>query len=185
MNLPNWITFSRLLLIIPFLALLEFPGWEFVATVVFIVACLTDWVDGFLARRMNLVSELGALMDPLVDKVLVTGALVALASRGLIPAWSVTAVLFREFLVTGIRAIEAKRGVIIPAGTLGKWKAATQMVALIMLMWAIQPPPILAWSWLQPVGMWTYWLAVVLTMVSGIQYLWLARGLFSEEPRPA
>ena len=134
MNWPNLITFARLLLAIPFLVMLEGHGWEMVALGIFVVASLTDWLDGYLARKLNQVSELGKLMDPLVDKILVTGALVALTARGIIPAWSVTAILFREFLVTGLRAVEAARGVIIPAGWLGKVKAALQMIAIIALL---------------------------------------------------
>lgn len=181
MNLPNLVTFSRLLLSIPFLILLEFTGWELVAMWIFVVASLTDWVDGYLARRLNQVTELGKLLDPLVDKVLVTGALVALASRGVVPAWSVTAVLFREFLVTGLRAVEASRGVIIPAAWLGKVKAAVQMIAIVVLLWSLDPSGrALRSDFIAMLAIVSYWVGVALTMASGVQYLWLARGLFSE-----
>ncbi len=181
MNLPNLVTFSRLVLAIPFLILLEFTGWELVAMWIFVVASLTDWVDGYLARKLNQVTELGKLMDPLVDKVLITGALVALAARGIVPAWSVTAILFREFLVTGMRAVEASRGVIVPAAWLGKVKAAVQMIAIIALLWSLDPSGrVLRNDFFAMLAIVTYWVGVALTMASGVQYLWLARGLFTE-----
>lgn len=184
MNVPNAVTFSRLILAVPFLILLEFSGWEIVAMWIFVVASLTDWVDGYLARRLNQVSELGKLMDPLVDKVLVTGALVALSARGIIPAWSVTAVLFREFLVTGLRAVEASRGVIIPAGWLGKVKAAVQMIAIIALLWSLDPSGrALRSDFVAMLAIVGYWVGVALAIASGVQYLWLGRSLFTE-PTP-
>jgi CDP-diacylglycerol--glycerol-3-phosphate 3-phosphatidyltransferase len=182
-NLPNLVTFARLLLCVPFLILLEVQGWETVAMWIFVVASLTDWLDGYLARRLNQVSELGKLMDPLVDKVLVTGALVALTARGIVPAWSVTAILFREFLVTGLRAVEASRGVIIPAGWLGKVKATVQMIAIIVLLWCLDPTGrALRPEVLSTIGLWGYWAGVALTIASGVQYLWLGRGLFQAPP---
>lgn len=181
MNWPNIVTLSRLFLAVPFLILLELKDWEMVALVIFVVAAATDWVDGYLARRLNQVTELGKLLDPLVDKVLVTGALVALAARGIVPAWSVTAILFREFLVTGMRAVEAQRGVIIPAGWLGKVKAAVQMIAIGVLLFCMDPSGrALDGSLLAAAGIVCYWVGVGLTVASGVQYLWHARGLFSD-----
>lgn len=179
MNLPNWITLSRLLLTVPFLVLLEQRGYELVALGIYVCAALTDWVDGYLARRLDQVTTLGKLLDPLVDKVLVTGALVALSAKGLVPAWSVTAILFREFLVTGLRGLEAERGVIVPAGMLGKLKAVAQMVAIGFLLFALAPQ---AATWAYTVGMGIYWLAVALTIVSGVQYVWAAKDVFKERP---
>lgn len=181
MNWPNTVTFSRLFLSVPFLVCLELQGWEWVAMWIFVVASLTDWVDGYLARKLNQVTELGKLMDPLVDKVLVTGALVALAARGIVPAWSVTAVLFREFLVTGLRAVEAARGVIIPAAWLGKVKAAVQMIAIIALLFSLDPSGrALRSDFVAMLAIVCYWVGVALTIASGVQYLWLGRGLFRE-----
>ena len=179
MNLPNWITVSRMAMAIPFLFLLEANGLERYAAGLFAFAALTDALDGYLARRLNQVTDLGKLLDPLVDKVLITGALVALVARGVVPAWSVTIVLFREFVVTGMRAVEAQRGVTIPAGWPGKVKAFLQMVAVVMLIWMLDPhgrgvtPDLIT-----TVGMWIYWASVALAVFSGIQYIWLARGLF-------
>ena len=184
MTLPNWLTLSRLLLTIPFLACLEVRGLEFWALGIFVFASATDWLDGYLARKLNQVSELGKLLDPLVDKVLVTGAIVALASKGVVPAWSVTAILFREFLVTGLRAVEASRGVIIAAGMLGKIKTVLQMVAIGFLLYALNP----AGSGVVPgtmatIGIVVYWAAVVMTMLSGAQYLWDGRELLVDAPQ--
>ena len=174
MNLPNWITLSRLLLTIPFLIILEQPGMAWVALGIFVFASLTDWVDGYLARKLGQVTSLGALLDPLVDKVLVTGALVALTGMGVIPAWSVTLILFREFLVTGLRTLEAARGVVLSAGMLGKIKTTLQMVAIALLLFALDPTAPAAAS---AAGMMVYWAAVIMTVISGAQYLWLGRDL--------
>lgn len=185
MNWPNTVTFARLGLCVPCLAAFEVPGYEGVGTAIFLVAALTDWLDGYLARRLNQVSDLGKLMDPLVDKVLVTGALVVLVARGVVPPWSVTVVLSREFLVTGMRALEAQRGVIVPAGWPGKIKAFLQMAALVMLMaWLV--PTWRPWlpAWFGAAAMWTYWAAVFMTVYSGAEYVWLGRTLF-EEPAKA
>ncbi|MFP5504549.1 MAG: CDP-diacylglycerol--glycerol-3-phosphate 3-phosphatidyltransferase [Candidatus Sericytochromatia bacterium] len=176
LNLPNILTLSRLVLTIPFLVCLEFPGLEVWALAIFAVASLTDWLDGYLARKLNQITTLGKLLDPLGDKVLVTGALVALAAKDIIPAWSVTAILFREFLVTGLRAIEASRGMIIPAGWLGKIKTVLQMAAIIVLLYALLP----GGQFAQSTGMVLYWTAVAMTIASGVQYLMLSKDLFRE-----
>lgn len=183
MNLPNWITVSRMALAIPFMVLLELTGYERIATVIFAVAALTDALDGYLARRLNLVTDLGKLLDPLVDKVLVTAALVVLATRGVVPAWSVTVVLFREFAVTGLRGLEAQRGVTVPAGWPGKIKAFLQMVALVMLVWMLDPTGrgVLA-GWVTTGGIWLYWASVVMAVWSGVEYGWNARKVFASQP---
>ncbi|MEB3285771.1 MAG: CDP-diacylglycerol--glycerol-3-phosphate 3-phosphatidyltransferase [Candidatus Sericytochromatia bacterium] len=186
MNLPNLITLSRLALAIPFLLLLEWNGYERIALVIFVIASLTDWVDGYLARKWNQVTPLGQLLDPLVDKLLVTGALVALCARGIIPAWSVTLILFREFLVTGLRALEASRGVIVQAGWWGKWKAAIQMIAIILLLAALDSTGLpVEGATLAKVATISYWFAVGLTVASGIQYGLAAKHAFSNATRPS
>lgn len=177
MNLPNMITLSRLVLTIPFLLFLEWRGWEWVALGIFVFAAATDWVDGYLARKLNQVTALGKLLDPLVDKVLVTGALVALVAHAMVPAWSVTLILFREFLVTGMRALEASRGVIVPAGWLGKIKTVLQMVAIGLLLAALTPQGAVVAG----AGLIVYWAAVFMTVASGVQYLMLSKDLFRSE----
>lgn len=176
MNLPNWLTLSRLVLTVPFLFLAERPGFERWALALFLVASLTDWLDGYLARRWNQITAFGKLMDPLCDKVLVAGGLVALVAQGLLPAWSVTLILFREFLVTGLRALEAAEGVIVPAGQMGKVKTVAQMVAIALLFLGAGGSE--SWAPLAlDAGRWLYWAAVALTIASGIEYGWAARRL--------
>ena len=178
MNLPNWITLSRLLLTVPFLVLLELPGMGWWALGLFVFASATDFVDGYLARKLNQVTALGALLDPLVDKVLVTGALVALAAKGAVPAWSVTLILFREFLVTGLRTLEASHGVVLSAGMLGKIKPVLQMIAIGVLLFALDPSGRgLTAGVFATIGLAVYWLAVAMTFISGAQYLWAGKHL--------
>lgn len=164
MTLPNLLTFLRLILVVGVAAALERPDGNRIALVLFAVAAATDWLDGHLARRLHQTSELGALLDPLVDKVLVTAALVGLAARGVVPAWAVTLVLAREFLVSGFRVLVAKTGSILPAGWSGKIKTATQMAAITLLLYPVRP-----------VGDWVFWASVALTAYSGAEYLWEGR----------
>lgn len=142
-NLPNLLTAVRLLLIPVFLLLMVDPSRDQVwaATAVFLVAALTDYVDGFLARRLGAVSDLGKLLDPLADKILVMAALVMLTGlrseefgEPWVPAWMVVLVLAREFWVTGLRGVAAARGVVVAASGSGKVKSVLQMVAVILLL---------------------------------------------------
>ena len=142
-NLPNRITFMRLALVPVFVFLLyqESPALQWVAFAVFLVAAITDYVDGYLARRFGAVSNLGKLLDPLVDKVLILSALVMLLTRrdsidgsAWIPAWLVIVILGRELWVTGLRGIAATQGVIVSAGRSGKVKSGLQMVAVGFLL---------------------------------------------------
>lgn len=167
MNWPNRLTVLRVLLIPPFLyfAYVD-PWWAFG---IFVVATLTDTLDGILARRFNLVTSFGKLMDPLADKLLVTSALIVLTDLGTIPAWSVVLILGREFLLTGLRGVAAEQGMVVAASPLGRYKTATQMVALAGLL-------VFNFAWLH----WLYWAAVVLTLISGLEYGFKLRGLFGE-----
>lgn len=171
MTLPNAITLARLLLIIPLAIALE-GKHNLVALALFAIASGTDWVDGYLARKLNQTSALGALLDPLVDKILVTAALAGLAFQGLVPAWTVTVVLSREFLITGLRTAAMNAGILLPASWWGKVKTTTQMLAILLL---------LSLDWLpalRPVadGMWG--VAILVTIGSGVEYLWQTRGIW-------
>lgn len=174
MNLPNTITLARLFLV-PLLVvvlLTKFEGRlilgvrkELVGAAIFAVAALTDWLDGYLARRRQQITTLGQLMDPLADKLLVTAALVSLVQMGLAPAWMVAVILGREFAVTVLRSLAYARGVVIPALPLGKFKMATQVVAILLL--------ILGRDHLQGffvLGQIALWIAVVAAVISGIEY---------------
>lgn len=167
MTIPNWITLARLLLIAPMVYFLEVSGGNAWALGLFLLASMTDWVDGYLARKWNQTSVLGALLDPLADKMLVTGALSGLVHQGLVPAWAVTLVLSREFLVTGLRTAAINAGIVLAAGMSGKVKTVLQMAAIAFLLAGIQP-----------YGTWIWDLAVLMTLYSGGEYLWQTRRIW-------
>jgi len=138
MNLPNKLTVARLMMAFAFVALMSFPSLVtyLIAYVVFVAATITDYYDGKIARERNLVTNFGKLLDPVADKVLLSGALVMLMQApGLhIPAWTVVAIVAREFLVTGARSLAASQGVVIPASIWGKTKAVIQMVYVFVFL---------------------------------------------------
>lgn len=190
MNLPNAITLSRLVLTAVFVAgtALNNGVGDWVALVSFVVAAISDFVDGWLARKLGLVTPMGKLLDPLADKILVGAAFVYLSAEGLCPVWVTVVILAREFLVTGLRQIAMEAGQVLAADGLGKWKTTLQLTFCITcLVWFAFEPldtgnPLFALlqylsrpdGWLQPVSM---WLALGLTLLSGWNYLWSCRGL--------
>lgn len=135
-NLPNLLTFGRIVMIPLCLWLLaqDTPRSGFWAAIVFTAAAVTDLLDGYLARRLNVVSVLGKLLDPLADKLIVMASLVWLVPMGRIPAWAVIVLLAREFSITALRSVAASEGVIIAAGQEGKTKTALQMIGIIALL---------------------------------------------------
>ena len=174
MNLPNSITVARIFLV-PLLVvvlLTKFEGRqilgvdkEIVGALIFGVASLTDWLDGYLARRRQQITALGQMIDPLADKLLVTAALVSLVQMGLAPAWMVAVILGREFLVTVLRSIAHARGQRMPASRLGKFKMVSQVVAILLLILGrdhVQPLVLL--------GQIALWVVVVAAVVSGADY---------------
>lgn len=180
MNLPNRLTMLRVLLIPVFVVLLavdfnwgdiaflgaEVPLHQFIAAVVFTIAAITDWLDGYLARKHNLVTNFGKFMDPLADKLLVTAALVLLVEMDLVAAWVVVVILSREFAVTGLRLVAADEGIVVAAGKSGKAKTWVQLFAIIFLLFG---NPIFNYVGI-PFGEWAMWLALVLTIYSGAEY---------------
>ncbi|HEY4622766.1 CDP-diacylglycerol--glycerol-3-phosphate 3-phosphatidyltransferase [Solibacillus sp. FSL R7-0668] len=148
MNIPNKITVSRILLIPVFVIVMMFDfGWGnmtlfgaemqvnyFVGALIFIIASATDWVDGYYARKYNLVTNLGKFLDPLADKLLVSAAFILLVEIGLAPAWLVIIIISREFAVTGLRLILAGQGEVVAANQLGKIKTWAQIVAISALI---------------------------------------------------
>ena len=138
MNLPNQLTIARLVMALVFVGLMSFPSLStyLIAYVVFILATITDYYDGKIARERNLVTNFGKLLDPVADKVLLVGALVMLMQvPGLrVPSWCVVAIIAREFLVTGARSLAASEGVVIPANVWGKTKAVIQMVYVFVFL---------------------------------------------------
>src|SRR6056297_435398 len=137
MNLPNQLTVARLFLSFLFVALLSIEEVEFMRTaalLVFVIAAITDFLDGYLARKHQLITNFGKLMDPLADKVLMCAGFVLLTRLELIPAWMVVAILSREFLVTGLRLLASAEGVVLAAEALGKYKTILQIVTIIYFL---------------------------------------------------
>lgn len=168
LNLPNLITLMRILLI-PFflLALLSrIPYGELLATAIFVLGAASDGVDGYIARKTGQVTTVGKLMDPLADKLLVAAALVALVELGVLSTWVVLVILGREFAVTGLRAVAAADGVVIAAGPLGKLKTALQIIAIVTVLMGHLP----AQELLRQIAPWMMALAVVVTLLSGLDY---------------
>lgn len=168
MNLPNSITISRLLGLPFIFYFLHAPTDRdrAIAAVIFVIAANTDWVDGYLARKLNLVTELGKFLDPLVDKLLVLGPLLLLIELGQVPAWGVFLILGRELAIAGWRVNPnlTGRSNIQGANLLAKLKTVIQMLAIALL---IAPLPA---SW-QSVALIAFWISVVLTLVSGVVYI--------------
>lgn len=189
-NLPNAITLSRLVLAAVFVVAMEFPGLVgySIALVSFSVAAATDWLDGYLARKMGLVTPLGKLLDPLADKILVCAAFVFMSVLEFAPVWATALIIGREFLVTGLRQIAVEAGQVLAADKLGKWKTTFQLIFVIdALVWLtcdqIHGPHDLIHfvlmltkpeGWIMPISLWA---SVALTLISGGNYLWSGRKL--------
>ncbi len=162
MNIANKLTLLRVFLIPVFLIVLYwgFPYSQYVALVIFIAASLTDLLDGYLARSRNLVTDFGKFMDPLADKVLVVTAMLWFVQTGVMPAWAVAIVIFREFAVSGMRLIAVEGGRVIAAGWSGKVKTASTMVAIILMLLPI-PDVVNLICWI---------VILVTTVYSGLEY---------------
>jgi len=191
MNLPNQLTLARFALTLLFAASLSFQ-WRFsamAALLFFILGGITDYLDGEIARRRNLVSDFGKLMDPLADKVMMAAAFILLVPRDAFPAWVAVLIVSREFAITGLRLLAANKGVVLPAEKLGKHKMIWQIVAAIyfLLLLTIRETgaalglAIGAWwsrAWVigGPILM---AVALGLTIYSGVGYLWKNRALIA------
>jgi CDP-diacylglycerol--glycerol-3-phosphate 3-phosphatidyltransferase len=170
MNLANALTLSRIL-VVPIIALLLMDGgfWpSFIAAVLFIIASITDWLDGYLARAYHMESNLGKLLDPLADKILIVAVLVFLIPLGRAPAWMAAVIIIRELVVTGVRAIAAERQIIIAANWLGKYKTAFQIAACIPLLF---PSPFLT-AQMHTAGLYFLWIATFFAVWSGWDYVY-------------
>lgn len=166
MNLPNKLTIFRVILIPFFIVFLLVPITAFdkwIALAIFIIASLTDLLDGKIARKYNLVTNFGKFMDPLADKLLVCSALICLIELNKIPSWMVIIIIAREFIISGFRLVAADNGVVIAASYWGKFKTTFQMVAVCLLIADLEP--------LYMVTQIVLWIAVILTVVSLIDYL--------------
>lgn len=169
MNLPNKLTLFRVILIPFFVFFLLAPYFEgysnYIAVAIFIVASITDFLDGKIARKYHLVTNFGKFMDPLADKLLVSSALICLVALNKIPAWIVIVIIAREFIISGFRLVAADNGVVIAASYWGKFKTAFQMVTVIVLILNI-PGKVFA-----VIGTVLIYISLVLTVISLIDYI--------------
>ena len=184
MNLANKLTMIRIFLVPVFLVFItvkDIPYGSIIATVIFIIASLTDQLDGHIARSRNQITNFGKFMDPLADKLLVTSALISLVELDFIPAWAVIIIIAREFAVSGLRTLAASDGTVIAASWWGKIKTVIQMIAIILLLLKasiaqfaplaniIEGFGILSWI-VNSLSIYMFWLGVIITLISGIDY---------------
>ena len=189
MNWANRLTLSRLLLTVLFVITLNWP-WPYARTcalVIFLVAGLTDFVDGEIARRYGIITSFGKLMDPLVDKIMIAAAFISLVPLKAVPAWAATAVVARDFLITGLRMMASAKGRVLPAEWLGKQKTSWQVVTVIFFLALLSLQELRytndgsrwwfrAWYEAGPV---LVWITVGLTIYSGCRYAWRHRELIA------
>ncbi len=174
MNLPNSLTLVRMFLV-PLLVvvlLTEFDGRkiagvprELVGALIFGLASLTDWLDGYLARRRRQVTWLGQVLDPIADKLLTSAAFISLVQLDLAPAWMVALIIGREFAITALRSLAYTKGITIPASPLGKIKMASQVTAILLILLGSGPLP-----WLAVAGQVSLWVVMVAAVVSAVDY---------------
>lgn len=172
LNLPNLLTFTRILLIPVFVMLFATPTPDrsLIAAIVFVVAAITDLLDGYLARKSGQVTMLGKLLDPIADKLLVLSALILLVNVDRVSALVAIFIIAREVAVTGVRAIAASEGIIISAETTGKYKMALQVVAIVMLI--LEGTSLAEFGNLHLAGIATLYVSLVLGYISGGRYVW-------------
>ncbi|MDX1763430.1 MAG: CDP-diacylglycerol--glycerol-3-phosphate 3-phosphatidyltransferase [bacterium] len=170
MNIPNLLSIFRIM-VIPLFIFLLLPGDPdkiYVGGfIVFSLASISDFLDGYIARKSNQITKLGKLLDPIADKILTSAALISLVQLQRVAAWIVVVIIAREFAVTGIRAMAAAEGLVIPADQLGKYKMGAQITGILMLLLDHQ---YLIFDW-HLLGTIAIWLAMVLALVSGTQYV--------------
>jgi CDP-diacylglycerol--glycerol-3-phosphate 3-phosphatidyltransferase len=169
-NIPNLLSLSRILSVPVFILLMLEPNpvRALAAGIVFSLASATDWLDGYLARKWGQVTKVGKLLDPIADKILIMSALVILVEirPDVVHSWIAIVIIGREFAVTGLRAIAASEGIIIPAETAGKYKVGAQITAVLSLLLDYY----LTREWLRDVGSLALWVAMILSVYSAVQY---------------
>ena len=198
MNLPNKLTLSRFALTVGFLAVMfsGMPYRETIALALFVAAGISDFLDGSIARRRNLITNFGILMDPLADKIMVCSAFIAFVELGWFAAWMAVIVVARELAITGLRLLAASKNVVLAAERNGKHKTISQIVAVIAIFidqimqkdqWGSIGQAIFGWhlfdqhSWSWWVAETFKWLSVALTFISGFVYLWKNRRLYLDD----
>lgn len=186
MNVPNKLTVSRLGLTFAFLIVIffSFPFANTCALILFVSASLTDYFDGKIARRDNLITNFGILMDPLADKILTCSAFIAFVGLKQVPAWMVVIIVARELAITGLRLLAASKQVVLAAEGYGKHKTISQIVAIISVLVLLSYPEWGAWAevvfawWVPWFAECSKWVAVILTLFSGVLYMTRNRELF-------
>ncbi|MEY2495424.1 MAG: CDP-diacylglycerol---glycerol-3-phosphate 3-phosphatidyltransferase [Verrucomicrobiota bacterium] len=191
MNWANRLTISRLILTVLFVATLNWD-WAYgrtAALIIFLVAGVTDFVDGEIARRYGEVTNFGKLMDPLVDKIMMAAAFISLVPLGAIPAWAATTVVARDFLITGLRLMASARGQVLPAERLGKHKTSWQITTVVFFLVLLSLRELRyaetenGWwfrAWNQG-GPLLVWIAVAFTVYSGLRYAWRHRDVIAPD----
>jgi len=169
MNLANKLTMTRIALIPLFMicVLIDIPNGNIIATALFVLAAVTDFLDGYIARKRKQITNLGKLLDPLADKLLVSAGLVVLLETGDINSWIAILIIGREFLVTGLRGVAAAEGIVIAASKEAKVKTVIQIIAISLLLIEPLPTEILGFS----PGIWALYVAVAFTVYTGYDYL--------------
>ena len=176
MNLPNKLTMLRVCLIPVFLILYPYnlfgdPFSRYAALGVFVMASLTDALDGYIARRRHLITNFGKLMDPMADKLLAAAAMIAMAQTRALPAWVVVIIISREFLITGFRMLALERGIVIAASSIAKFKTASHFIMIVLILLGFIPPVIVR-SVIAA--------ATVLTVISAVDYIVKNKNVMSE-----
>ncbi|MBM3837518.1 MAG: CDP-diacylglycerol--glycerol-3-phosphate 3-phosphatidyltransferase [Verrucomicrobia bacterium] len=189
MNLPNRLTLGRLVLTVAFLGVVfwSFPFSNTCSLVLFVVASVTDILDGRIARRHRLITDFGILMDPLADKILICSAFIAFVGREQVAAWMVVIIVARELAITGLRLLAASKQVVLAAEGYGKHKTFSQVIAIISVLVLASYPEWGEWGkwlfhgWVPAFAELAKWVAVALTLVSGALYLSRNRNLFLKD----
>lgn len=192
MNLPNKLTVFRIFMIPLFIILTEIATrtdsgavvvlgsetswWMIMACIVFVISSVTDWLDGYIARRDHLVTDFGKFADPLADKMLVITAMISLTANGIVPAWAVSIIVMRELAVTGLRLLLAGSGNVMAAAWPGKVKTVSQMLAIILLLINDFPFGFLPFS----IGQVMFYISVIMTVVSMADYFWKNRAALTD-----
>ena len=179
MNTPNKLTVARVI-VVPFMVLFLLTGWggeanRYISLILFAGASITDWFDGYLARKNHLVTNFGKFMDPLADKLLVCAAMVCLVATGQLAAWIVIIIISREFIISGFRLIASDNGIVIAASMWGKFKTVFQMLMIIVLIANI---PLAAFDM---IGTVLTYVALVLTVVSLVDYIAKNKDILKEQ----
>ncbi len=185
MNLPNKITLFRVFMIpvfVIFMLCKSIPFYNFIALAVFSVACFSDFLDGYLARKYNLVTNFGKFMDPLADKVLVSTAMIILVEIGMIPSWVAAIILAREFIISGFRLVAVEQGVVIAASYIAKFKTVFQMFMCIFLIFSSNEKYQGGFfEFIHILGQIAMWGALALTVISLVDYMYKNREVIKDK----